>query len=541
MNAPKILKPKKSPMKHKLFWYMISLAVIVLSFLGCGLFFFGHFTTAKESVANNLAFQMRTYERQVSKYFEDMTRMGNSLSYSVAEKINAYLDSEGIDFDDLNDDAARIAALQNILFDKLGIELMKTDCSGAFLMLNATVNTRIDGAEHSKTGLYFQRASLDETDETLLLYRGIADIGRNRGVMPHRQWRLEFNLANLPDGNKVMAQSKSTDKTPLLTQISRLYGTSERTMNFVVPIVGKGNVVYGVCGFEISENYFKKCFAQSTQLEHLSCLFFPKNGGTYNTVNGFSAGVYGGYYLPPQGELSVKNMGGGLTSLHSRDGNSSFVAKTKTATICGDEFELVVSYPKEEYDKTVANNVISVVLLVLLLVGMTIAVCVFFSRRFLRPLLKGLEQIQKQEHKNAQSEFVEIEDLFAFLSEQDRQRDEETEKLRTQCDEQGSSLEQKQADIDRLAYSRKNEVSPDDYEMFKTGLKTLTKTEKQIFGLYLEGKSASEIMEIFHIQKGTLKYHNHNILGKLGVSSRKQMLRYATLLKQEKDNALQTD
>lgn len=533
MNTPKIIKPKKSSMKHKLFWYMLALAVIVLSFLGCGLFFFGHFSTAKESVENNLAFQMRTYERQVSKYFEDMTRMGNSLSYSVAQKTDAYLASEGIEFDDLNDDSTRIAALQNILFDKLGIELMKTDCSGAFLMFNATVNTHIDGAEHSKTGMYFQRASLDETDETLLLYRGISDIGRNRGVMPHRQWRLEFNLSNLPDGDKVIALLESAEKTPRLTQISRLYGTSERTMSFVVPIVGNNDKVYGVCGFEISENYFKKYFAQSTQLEHLTCMFFPKNGGTYNTVNGFSAGVYGGYYLPPQGELTVEDMGDGLTALHSRDGNSSFVSKTKSATICGDEYMLIVTYPKEEYDKTVANNVISVLLLVLLLVGMTITVCVFFSRRFLRPLLKGIEQIHNQEHKNAESEFVEIDDLFAFLAEQDRLRDEETEKLRTQCDEQGSSLEQKQADIDRLAYSRKNEVSPDDYEMFKAGLQTLTKTEKQIFGLYLEGKSANEIMEICHIQQGTLKYHNHNILGKLGVSSRKQMLRYATLLKQE--------
>lgn len=199
-------------MKHKLFWYMLALAVIVLSFLGCGMFFFGHFSTAKESVENTLAFQMRTYERQVSKYFEDMTRMGNSLSYSVAEKINAYLDSEGIEFGELNDDATRIAALQNTLFDKLGIELLKTDCSGAFLMLNATVNTHIDGAKFSKTGLYFQRASLDETDETLLLYRGISDIGRNRGVMPHRQWRLEFNLANLPDGDKIIALFESTEK-----------------------------------------------------------------------------------------------------------------------------------------------------------------------------------------------------------------------------------------------------------------------------------------------------------------------------------------
>lgn len=73
--------------------------------------------------------------------------------------------------------------------------------------------------------------------------------------------------------------------------------------------------------------------------------------------------------------------------------------------------------------------------------------------------------------------------------------------------------------------------------MFKAGLKTLTKTEKQIFGFYIEGLSAEEIMGKCKIQKSTLKYHNHNILGKLGVSSRKQMLRYATLLKRERDEA----
>lgn len=293
-------------MKHKLFWYMLALALIVLSFLGCGLFFFGHFSTAKESVENNLAFQMRTYERQVSKYFEDMTRMGNSLSYSVAQKTNAYLASEGIAFDDLNDDATRIAELQNILFDKLGIELMKTDCSGAFLMLDATVNTHIDGAEYSKTGLYFQRASLDETDETLLLYRGISDIGRNRDVMPHRQWRLEFNLANLPDGDKVLALFESAEKTPRLTQISRLYGTSERTMNFVVPIVGNNNKVYGVCGFEISENYFKKYFAQSTQLEHLTCMFFPKTAEHTIPSTDFRQACTGATIYPRKANLPLK-------------------------------------------------------------------------------------------------------------------------------------------------------------------------------------------------------------------------------------------
>lgn len=525
MNIFKTLKNRKKPMRRKLFLYMLALAVILLTLLACGLFFFGHFTTAKQTAENTLSFQMRTFDRQISKFFEDMTRMGNSLSESVAKKTDEFLAEEGLTIDDLNDDGARIHALQSALFDKLGSELLKTDCSGAFLMLNANVNTSVDGADTSKTGLYFQRLSLDESDERLSLYRGISQIAREKGVMPHRQWRLQFDTDEFPDYEKVTA--RSAKRSPFLTKISNLQGTSERTMNFVVPIFGNGNVSYGVCGFEISDNYFKKHFAQSTQLEHLTCMLFPKNGDVYDTESGFSAGVYGGYYLPPQGSLKVRSIGDGLSSL---DGYSSFVAKITDKRICGDDYILVAAYPKEEYDKAVANNVISVVLLLTLLVVTTFAVCVFFSRRFLRPLMKGIEQIQNQEHKTAQSEFVEIDDLFAFLAEKDRVRDEETAQLRTRYDERGNSLEKQQSYIDRLAYNRKNEVDPDDYEMFKTGIKTLTKTEKQIFGLYLDGKTADEIMQICNIQKGTLKYHNHNILSKLGVSSRKQMLRYAALL-----------
>ena len=181
----------------------------------------------------------------------------------------------------------------------------------------------------------------------------------------------------------------------------------------------------------------------------------------------------------------------------------------------------------------VANNIISLVLLLFLLVFTTVTFCVFFSRRFLSPLLKGLDQIRKQEHREATSTFVEIDDLFVFLAEQDRLNDVEKELLRRERDENADALESQKAEIDRLAYSRKSEVDPDDYEAFKDGIKSLTKTEKIIFELYMSGKTAKEIMEKLGIQESTLKYHNHNILGKLNVSSRKQMLRYATLLKQE--------
>lgn len=98
---------------------------------------------------------------------------------------------------------------------------------------------------------------------------------------------------------------------------------------------------------------------------------------------------------------------------------------------------------------------------------------------------------------------------------------------------QTGETDKRQTEIDRLAYSRKNEIDPDNYEAFKIGLKELTKTKKTIFNLYLQGKNAKEIADILNIRESTPPFHNHNIPEKPGVSSRKQMLRYATLLKQE--------
>ena len=169
-----------------------------------------------------------------------------------------------------------------------------------------------------------------------------------------------------------------------------------------------------------------------------------------------------------------------------------------------------------------------------------VVLSVVFSRKFVAPVIKNLEQIRKQEHAENNSDIIEIDDLFDYLAEQDKLRDLETENLKRQNEElaivtenQTSEIDKRQTEIERLAYSRKNEIDPDDYEAFKIGLKELTKTEKTVFNLYLQGKTAKEIADILNVRESTLKFHNHNILEKLGVSSRKQMLRFATLLKQE--------
>lgn len=41
-------------------------------------------------------------------------------------------------------------------------------------------------------------------------------------------------------------------------------------------------------------------------------------------------------------------------------------------------------------------------------------------------------------------------------------------------------------------------------------------------------------MQIKNIKESTLRYHNRNIYSKLGINSLKQMLRYASIMVQEK-------
>lgn len=72
-----------------------------------------------------------------------------------------------------------------------------------------------------------------------------------------------------------------------------------------------------------------------------------------------------------------------------------------------------------------------------------------------------------------------------------------------------------------------DESLTEQQEHFLDSIDKLTPTEKKIYDLYLQSKTTKDIMGILSITENTLKYHNKNIYGKLGVSSRKQLVAIA--------------
>ena len=141
------------------------------------------------------------------------------------------------------------------------------------------------------------------------------------------------------------------------------------------------------------------------------------------------------------------------------------------------------------------------------------------------------------------SNIREIDDLFAFLAARDTAYETRLEELEQEIQTAQANatqtqkayetalrqLDLAQEELEHLTAAQQREIVLEEYEFFVCNLGTLTPMEYRVYELYLEGKSAKQIAEILGISKNILKYHNKNIYSKLGISSRKQLLRFAAL------------
>ena len=123
--------------------------------------------------------------------------------------------------------------------------------------------------------------------------------------------------------------------------------------------------------------------------------------------------------------------------------------------------------------------------------------------------------------------------LCFIIQESEKQRVVQVSSADKQNEEQNAETEDIKTDFftegindEKVCYDEEKEISyfdTEEYKVFLYGLGLLTNTERKIYELYVEGKNTKEVLSILDITENTLKYHNKNIYGKLGVASRKQL------------------
>ena len=528
-------------LKRKLFGYMLLLATILLSFLLTGLILFGRFDNTSKNIYYSLDLQAETFEKDISTYFDHLAASGLNLSRDMTSLLENYIDTHHISFDELTDSQMHITEIQHLMIQSLHQQLFQENASGIFVMLDTTINSSLDNSEISRSGIYLQVSGYETTNQNVLLYRGLSEVGKTYDIMPHRKWRLEFRTDLFPDYEAIRALADNPlDKAFLLTDSFTLPNTSDDAVLLVVPVVGSDQTFYGVCGFEISESYFMTYHAQSSLISHLTCLLASGDHEALHAETGLSCGVKNGYYRAPKSTLTLSDMGNGLISIEGDIVPYVGVTRQIQLTPNNKDYTLAAMMLKSVYTQELRKSFLQSIFLFILMLFFMINCCLYFSRRFLSPILYSLEQLKSDHRTSDSSNIIEIKDLFAFLDEKDKEYDEmlnalnhEKKKIQSEKEHIQKQYDTAQAEISRLAYSRKQEIDPNDYQNFIEGIRTLTPTERKIFNHYLNGKTVKEILEIASIKESTLRYHNQNIYGKLGVNSLKQLLRYAALMNQE--------
>lgn len=520
MRLTGFIKLRKHSMRRMLFGYMLALAFVLVAVVFAGSFLFGQYSTTEKKLSDTLSLQMEIFEREIVSHHENIAMRNIKLSEDASGVIGLYLYKEGISFDDLQNSQTHLKNIQDKFLDLLSEEILQTECSGAFILLDTTVNTSLADSENSKSGVYIHRSTADKTDDTLLLYRGNAQLGKSKGIMPHRKWKLEFNKTDFPDYDILTNVSADTPlyNAYFASDVVVLPGTSEKVMLLTVPVRGHNGKIYGICGFEISADTFQLYHSQPSTLDQLVCIFSKHNEDVINCDTSLASGITNGYNLAPEGSLKIRDIENGLYSFKGEGG--SYIGMARAVKLaCGENCShmLSVMIPKYSYDKMSRENIIQIIVFILLLMFFAIICCGYLSKRYITPIVRRLEKLKQAEKDEREYEksYSEIDDLFAFLEEKEKE------------------LSSAQSRVDKLSYSRKTEIDPDDYEYFKDGIKMLTKTERFVFDLYMQGKTAKEIMEIAEMKERALKFHNSNIYSKLGVTGKKELLRFATLYEKE--------
>lgn len=547
MRSPFPFRPPEWTMRRKLFGYMLLQTVLLLLALMSGLILFGRFEGIRQKTYESLDVQMEIFEKDVDFYFDHLAASGIQLSEEVARLLKDHLEESGLTFDEFAASEESIFAVQRQLFDPLRQKLLQESCSGIFVILDASVSDASDPAD-TRSGLYLQINGYETSYKDILLYRGPSLIAKEHAIMPHRKWKLEFDTDLLQGWSEDIGQTVvSPSARYRFSDPQQLPGTSEKAILLTVPVLGEDDRFYGVCGFEVSESCFMVLLAQPTKIERLTCLLAHGDEETLNATNSLSSGTSEGYHCAPKGSLSVRELGSGLYRF-TGDASSYIGIRYPISLAPGDDDRfLAVMIPQSDYNRAAGKNILLNTVLWILLIFFALTCCLYFSKQFLAPILRDLEQVKTSKLTKSRSNLPEIDDLFAFLAEQDRIHEEEMhllqqekeairseiDRIQDQYQQVCSEFETAQAKIAHLAYSRKQEVNPEDYRCFLAGIDTLTATERRIFDYYLSGRTVKEIIAIAGIKESTLRYHNQNIYGKLGVNSLKQLLRYAALMGQE--------
>lgn len=529
------LKRAKPSMRRRLFLYMGALALLLLAVLFVALLLLGQLKSPRAETEKALTFQMGAFRSDVTSLWRNVSVMGVHLS----EDMTALIEERVKDFDALSGSADALEQLEASMLGPLCQYVQQADCSGGFVLLSVSLNP--DAAADSFSGLYVQRSNAEHTTSDLLLYRGMADIGRQHRVMPHRKWAQEFDLSSFPGfAEHLEKASAPIERSCRTTEFITLPGTTEQAILLTVPMIGADGTVYGLCGFSVNQTYFLAHHAQPTGIGSLACVLSDSAKGL-DVQRGLLTYPTGDFCFVPDELLEKRSLRGGLTAFVGSE--LSFVGISEPFTVAvGDEapHDLTVLISKAAYDRAMLKSVIEIAALLTLLVFSAVGCCLFYTRRYLRPILEDIDHVTVAGGEKGKPIFEELlpisekmrsheEAVTALKAERQDAQDRaeqllgENLGLQEQVEGMQGQLDDSLAEIRRLAHLGKKELKPADYDKFLKGYAKLSTKELEICEALVSGLSTRQCAEQIGCASSTVDTYRKRVYEKTNIHRVRQL------------------
>lgn len=536
---------------RRLVLFFISVSVILILAFTLLLTLFGITGNGEKAVQNHMNTELAIIADSITDDFGNASLNGITIAEDISKRCDDFFAANHIAAEDLPSHPELIEPLLAEQMQLLISTVNNRYCGGAFILLDATIMPSAENAETSKAGIFLKKTQPTSTEAVgvaLHYLRGPAQIARDNEIMLLGQWKMEYDTTDQEFFAHVLNTAQENPDLPL----SRLYywsgrvtlkGNSEAGFLLCVPLRSQDGTVFGLCGIEVSDRLFKSMYSpEGGDYENIFIMMSPSDEKTLYTSQGLIAGNYhltGNRWKEDTMRIGIRDGFEQLSSEKEKYGGkiASVRLYPNGSPYEEDSWSVAILMPQELLNATIKGNVSNFIYIVIGLLAVSILISVLISRRYLRPVTEALSSIRSERHEEHKATpYFEINDLFEFLAEKDRDHEEEVNRLHQEKNAVQSQYDQAQTYITHLADERMPEVDADSFDAFLQYLHALTPKERMIFDLYLEGKKAKEIMEIAGINQNTLKYHNKNIYSKLGVSSRKQLLEYAALMKYKKND-----
>lgn len=462
---------------------------------------------------NVIATESILFSNTVSDKIEQVTKNYGSLPSTIVTNKNFLKENEK----ETEEISLRNDIINEIMTPAIS-SLRLTKASSCFVILDATIDPAKEHADTSRTSLFLLNtnasASLSTTGSYMYVKGPLSVIynyDNYLNVAP--QWTLEYDIANEPEYRDIIdnyshEEIKNAYRWYFVTSP---YTSTNESLRCAAPIVTSDGYVIGVAGFEIAPSLFK--YRYTSEQYDTTISLISKKINNEIILNHSLCNL-----LTYDDSTQMSKTKSSHLFDHYTIGNERLIGKSMTLNLypadskyATDTWEFFLLYQEATMTKAIRSTNLTIIAVLSIILVIFLVIAVFLSRWIVNPLKKAIISIKSEENTYQAVNVPEIDDLLSFLANQDKMK------------------------------GKKNTLdnSPSQNQLFlefKQNVKTLSKAERLVFNLYLEGYSAQEISEKLYLSMNTIKTHNKRIYMKLNISSRKELMLYVQMMNAEKES-----